>query len=98
MVEWNRTAFLSRTVDKESEMPIEMMEITMSAYQYQHQTVRPLSDEECESVTGGCFGIPVSDGHGGIIYVSPTIGRGPWLPTSTKPTFPTGGPSGPFPA
>ena len=70
----------------------------MSAYQNEHQTVRPLSDEECESVTGGCFGIPVSDGHGGVIYVSPTIGRGPWLPTSTKPTFPTGGPFGPFPA
>lgn len=70
----------------------------MSAYQNEHQTVRPLSDEEFESVTGGCFGIPVSDGHGGVIYVSPTIGHGPRFPTGTGPTFPTGGgPFGPFP-
>jgi hypothetical protein len=64
-----------------------------------HKNERPLSDEECELVSGGCFPIIVSDGHGGFILTSPTIDHDPKFPISTGPTFPTGtGPTSPFPA
>ncbi len=55
-----------------------------------------LSHGELDEVSGGCFPIPVSDGHGGTVLISPTIGRPPLFPTSTGPTFPTY-PGGPFP-
>ncbi len=61
-----------------------------------HQAIRPLSDQAIELVSGGCFPIPVSDGHGGVILISPTIGPGPRLPTGPGPTNPFG-PFGPFP-
>lgn len=57
--------------------------------------VSALSEEDLDSVRGGCIGVPVTLAGGGIVYVSPTTGL-PHLPTGTLPTFPTG-PRGPFP-
>jgi hypothetical protein len=68
--------------------------LTNSIRENAHRAIRPLSDEGIEFVSVGCFGIPVSNGHGGITAISPTIG--PFLP-GTRPTSPTC-PTGPFPA
>jgi len=64
----------------------------------QHQSIRPLAEDECATVSGGCFPIFSSDGHGGVIMTSPTLDRGPKIPLGggTLPTFPTD-PSGGFP-
>ena len=68
----------------------------MTTYENSQAIRAALADQELDSVSGGCMGIPVSVGHGGIVYVSPTTHL-PHLPTGTGPTFPTG-PWGPFPA
>jgi hypothetical protein len=59
--------------------------------QTNHTAVRCLTNDEIDAVAGagiqnfagaasgfGCFGIPGDNGHGGIIYTSPTVGRLPW--------------------
>jgi hypothetical protein len=66
------------------------MEITMSAtHENNELAIRALADEEFDAVSGGCYPIPVSDGHGGFVLVSPTINHLPQPPIGTGPTFPT---------
>jgi len=65
----------------------------MTNYQNNEPAFTALANEELESVTGGCYGIPVIGKGGDIVYRSPTTGFP--FPGGTLPTFPV--PTGPTP-
>jgi hypothetical protein len=74
------------------------MEMTMTSFDKGQQAIAlgALTDGELDSVSGGCFGVPVATRGGGIIYVSPTTGypnpNGGPLPMYPIPRGPLGGP------